>query len=199
MTFLRHGVWNLVTISKAFDIFKCHLVPIVIQGGFFSAYRRISADQYKSGEKVDQYVGGYAFYKHPKLPKKGQKQSFSTPAIHCQNPPCYMIMFFFLDSKKEILTQNRQFIVNSLFLFHVFVRFEGETVGMAEFTEEMDDLFFWLDEVENLLNAPLQPLNRDFLQHLSDKLKVGTQWICPAGYLLQFILEFFVPWILTCV
>ncbi len=48
------------------------------QGGFFSAYRRISADfprifdppwdQYKSGEKVDQYVGGgYAFYKYPKL------------------------------------------------------------------------------------------------------------------------------------
>ena len=67
------------------------------QGVFFSAYRRISADfprifdpsgdQYKSGEKVDQYVGGYAFYKHLKLPKNGQKQSFSAPEIHCQNPP----------------------------------------------------------------------------------------------------------------
>ena len=55
---------------------------------------------------------------------------------------------------------------------YIFFRFEGETVGMAEFTEEMDDLFFWLDEVENRLNAPLQPLNRDFLQHLSDILKV---------------------------
>ena len=32
--------------------------------------------------------GGYAFYKHPKLPKNGQKQSFSAPEIHCQNPPC---------------------------------------------------------------------------------------------------------------
>ncbi len=44
-------------------------------------------DQYKSGEKVGQYVGGYAFYKHPKLLKNGQKQLFSAPEIHCQNPP----------------------------------------------------------------------------------------------------------------
>ena len=54
---------------------KSKLYNIICQAVFFSGYRRISADfpriltpldQYKSGEKVDQYVEGYAFYKHPK-------------------------------------------------------------------------------------------------------------------------------------
>ncbi len=44
-------------------------------------------DQYKSGEKVDQYVGGYAFYKHSKLLKTGQKRLFSALEIHRYNPP----------------------------------------------------------------------------------------------------------------
>ncbi len=44
-------------------------------GVFFSAsFPRIFDpppwDQYKSGKEVDQYLGGYAFYKHPKLLKK---------------------------------------------------------------------------------------------------------------------------------
>ncbi len=70
---------------------------VITQGVFFSAYRRISTDfwppwdQYKSGEKVDQYIRGIiAFYKHPKLPKNGQKQSFSAPEIHRQNTLCNM-------------------------------------------------------------------------------------------------------------
>ncbi len=56
-------------------------------------FRRFSTDvyppwdQYKSGEKLDQYVGGHAFYKHPKLPKNGQKRPFSAPEIH-QNTSC---------------------------------------------------------------------------------------------------------------
>ncbi len=45
---------------------------------------------------------------------------------------------------------------------------------MREFSEEMDDLFFWLDEVDSLLNTGLRPADRDFLQQLSDKLKVCT-------------------------
>ena len=43
---------------------------------------------------------------------------------------------------------------------------------MSEFSEEMDDLFFWLDEVDALLNTGVRPADRDFLQQLSDKLKV---------------------------
>ena len=44
---------------------------------------------------------------------------------------------------------------------------------MSEFSEEMDDLFFWLDEVDVLLNTGIRPADRDFLQQLSDKLKVA--------------------------
>ncbi len=51
----------------------------------FRLFRRFSTDfwpfwdQCKSVEKLDQYVGGYAFYTHPKLPQNGQKWSFSAP------------------------------------------------------------------------------------------------------------------------
>lgn len=54
----------------------------------------------------------------------------------------------------------------------LWCRFSEESVGMSEFSEEMDDLFFWLDEVNSLLNTGLRPADRDFLQQLSDKLKV---------------------------
>ena len=46
---------------------------------------------------------------------------------------------------------------------------------MSEFSEEMDDLFFWLDEVDALLNTGVRPAERDFLQQLSDKLKVDLK------------------------
>ena len=55
---------------------------------------------------------------------------------------------------------------------------------MSEFSEEMDDLFFWLDEVDALLNTGVRPADRDFLQQLSDKLKVDLKcqidWTFPA-------------------
>ncbi len=70
----------------------------VVQGGFFSTYRRISADfprifdppeiSTNLGRKWTNMQGVYAFHKHPKLPKNGPKQSFSAPEIHRQNPPC---------------------------------------------------------------------------------------------------------------
>ena len=49
---------------------------------------------------------------------------------------------------------------------------------MSEFSEEMDDLFFWLDEVDALLNTGVRPADRDFLQQLSDKLKVDLNFTC---------------------
>ena len=50
---------------------------------------------------------------------------------------------------------------------------------MSEFSEEMDDLFFWLDEVDSLLNTGIRPADRDFLQQLSDKLKVIMSYSIP--------------------
>ena len=52
---------------------------------------------------------------------------------------------------------------------------------MSEFSEEMDDLFFWLDEVDSLLNTGIRPADRDFLQQLSDKLKVSMSNSIPSS------------------
>ena len=58
---------------------------------------------------------------------------------------------------------------------------------MSEFSEEMDDLFFWLDEVDALLNTGVRPADRDFLQQLSDKLKVDLNVRLTELSLLQMV------------
>ncbi len=65
------------------DIFA-RVYSFLPKGGFLRIFRGFLTpwDQYKSWEKVDQHVGGYALYKHPKLPKSCQKQTFSVQEIH---------------------------------------------------------------------------------------------------------------------
>ena len=42
----------------------------------------------------------------------------------------------------------------------------------AEFSEEMDELFFWLDETENILHTSVRVGNEEFLEQLLEKVKV---------------------------
>ena len=65
-----------------------------IQGVFFSAFPP-NFHEFLTPLRSVQIWGerrpicrGYAFYKYPKLPKNGQKLSFSAPEIHRQNTPC---------------------------------------------------------------------------------------------------------------
>ena len=44
----------------------------------------------------------------------------------------------------------------------------------AEFTEEMDDLFTWLDDVDNILNTAIRRADDEFLEDLLDRVKVST-------------------------
>ena len=56
-------------------------------------------DQYKSGEKVDQYVGGYAFYKHPKMAKNSRFQPRKfTARIH----PVYIQQLYSFQYQKLV-------------------------------------------------------------------------------------------------
>ncbi len=51
-------------------------------------------------------------------------------------------------------------------------RFNSDTMQTAEFTEEMDDLFFWLDEAESFVNMTPRPADEENLEDLLDKVKV---------------------------
>ena len=50
---------------------------------------------------------------------------------------------------------------------------EQASVKTSEFTEDMDELFFWIDETENILSTPLQP-DQAALEDLLEKMRVGT-------------------------
>ncbi|KAL3882693.1 hypothetical protein ACJMK2_029006, partial [Sinanodonta woodiana] len=47
---------------------------------------------------------------------------------------------------------------------------EAEGVKTSEFTEDMDELFFWLDETENILGTTLQP-EEVFMEEVLEKVK----------------------------
>ena len=43
-----------------------------------------------------------------------------------------------------------------------------------EFTEEMDELVFWLDETEHMINSNVTPADDDALEDLLQKVKVSV-------------------------
>ncbi|ESO83438.1 hypothetical protein LOTGIDRAFT_169302 [Lottia gigantea] len=49
-------------------------------------------------------------------------------------------------------------------------RLEEDSVKSNEFTEEMDELFFWIDETENVLSSTLRPESQ-YLEDLLEKIK----------------------------
>ena len=57
----------------------------------------------------------------------------------------------------------------------VFFRQDSDisSVRTSEFTEDMDELFFWIDETENILST-FVTLEEEALEELLDKLKVRT-------------------------
>ena len=57
-------------------------------------------------------------------------------------------------------------------MLHCF-SLEQASVKTSEFTEDMDELFFWIDETENILSTPLQP-DQAALEDLLEKMRVGA-------------------------
>ena len=43
----------------------------------------------------------------------------------------------------------------------------------TEFAEEMDELLFWLDETENILDTNVRPAQETFLSEMLEKVKVS--------------------------
>ena len=51
-------------------------------------------------------------------------------------------------------------------------RFDDESVKTSEFTDDMDELFLWVDETENLLSIPLEQ-GEDKLEESLEKFKAS--------------------------
>ena len=41
------------------------------------------------------------------------------------------------------------------------------------FTDDMDEMFFWIDETETIISTPLQP-DQSYLENLLEKIRVGV-------------------------
>ena len=52
-------------------------------------------------------------------------------------------------------------------------RIEHGVAPTLEFSEEMDELFFWLDETEHILNSSVKPADEEFLEDSLEKVKVS--------------------------
>ncbi|XP_013413171.1 dystrophin isoform X2 [Lingula anatina] len=50
-------------------------------------------------------------------------------------------------------------------------RFEAEAMETSVFSEEMDELFFWLDETETILNTTVRIADEQYLEDLLEKVK----------------------------
>lgn len=51
-------------------------------------------------------------------------------------------------------------------------RFDDESVKTSEFTDDMDELFLWVDETENFLSIPLEQ-GEEKLEESLEKFKVS--------------------------
>lgn len=69
-------------------------------------------------------------------------------------------------------------------------RTKEHSVEPTEFTYEMDDLFSWIDETENILGSSLQP-NTLYLEALLEKVKVSSfiNLSCIKCFVLHVCLE----------
>ena len=55
------------------------------------------------------------------------------------------------------------------------VRFDEHVPTTTEFAEEMDELLFWLDETENILDTNVRPAHETFMEDMLEKIKVSAQ------------------------
>lgn len=53
-------------------------------------------------------------------------------------------------------------------------RFDEHIPTTTEFAAEMDELLFWLDETEGLLETNTRPAQERFMEEMLDKIKVGV-------------------------
>lgn len=64
------------------------------------------------------------------------------------------------------------FSATSAFYFLLLHRYDNESIKTSEFTDDMDELFLWIDEAENLLSIPLIQ-GEENLVETYDKFKVN--------------------------
>ena len=53
------------------------------------------------------------------------------------------------------------------------LRFDEHIPTTTEFAEEMDELLFWLDETENILDTNVRPAHETFMEDMLEKIKVS--------------------------
>jgi hypothetical protein len=85
---------------------------------------------------------------------------------------------YFLFQKKDFLLTDtvRKNKETEVYMFSCYIylcyRFDSDSsVRTSEFTEDMDELFFWIDETENILTI-FVTLEEDALEEQLEKLKV---------------------------
>ena len=59
------------------------------------------------------------------------------------------------------------------YYLHYCSRLENASVNTSDFVDEMDEIFFWIDETENILNSSIRP-DEEYLEELMEKVKVGN-------------------------
>ena len=70
--------------------------------------------------------------------------------------------------------------------FSFSTRFEQASVKTSEFTDEMDEMFFWIHETENIITTPLQP-EEAMLEDLLERMRVSMATIASVCTKLQEI------------
>ena len=73
---------------------------------------------------------------------------------------------------QNLLSSNAGIVIHLKSLNSIF-RFDSDisSVRTSEFTEDMDELFFWIDDTENILTT-FVTLEEDALEDFLEKLKV---------------------------
>ena len=66
------------------------------------------------------------------------------------------------------------YVILEVIIFCLFVRLENGCMATVEFTEEMDELFCWLDETEHIINSNVTPADREAIDDLLKKVKVSV-------------------------
>ena len=52
-------------------------------------------------------------------------------------------------------------------------RLDQASVRTSVFTDDMDEMFFWIDETETIISTPLQP-DQSYLEDLLEKIRASA-------------------------
>ena len=85
-----------------------------------------------------------------------------------------------------------RYVRTHLYVYVDFVRIEDGCVPTVEFTEEMDELFFWLDETENIINSNVKPADDEAIEDLLQKVKVS---VVNFKLTMSFVLNYVVAYV----